>query len=163
MAAPVRTKIDLSQLDAPRPVLRLVPPLPEVEEPKPEQAAERTRVAETPRRARHQRRRPSHSRVAACTPAVRRRRQVAASVLIALGMFLAVLGFGSLAGALTADVVPGRTAVVWVQPGESLWEVAERSAPGYDTEAVVARIHELNEISGNVVLAGQPLQVPSAP
>ncbi|ONI79562.1 hypothetical protein ALI144C_26160 [Actinosynnema sp. ALI-1.44] len=137
--------------------------MPEVEEPTPARSPGRTRVAEpkAPRRA--ERRRPSHSRVAACTPAIRRRRRVAAAILIGLGMFLAVLGFGSLAGALTADVVPDRTAVVWVQPGETLWDVAERSAPGYNTEAVIARIHELNEIPGNTVLAGQALQVPSAP
>nr|WP_052477895.1 LysM peptidoglycan-binding domain-containing protein [Kibdelosporangium sp. MJ126-NF4]CEL14830.1 hypothetical protein [Kibdelosporangium sp. MJ126-NF4]CTQ96539.1 hypothetical protein [Kibdelosporangium sp. MJ126-NF4] len=165
MAAPVRTQIDLSQLgQETRPTLRLVPPLPEVEESKP---VKRARVAEpkAPRRARRkaQQRRPSHARVAACTPTVRRRRRVAATILIGAGMFAAVLGVGSVAGALTADVVPERTAVVWVQPGESLWDVAERSAPGYDTEAVIARIHELNEISGNNVLAGQALQVPSAP
>lgn len=163
MAAPVRTKLDLSQLDGRRPVLRLVPPLPEVDEPAPK-VARRARVTE-PKAPRHrrERRRPSHSRVAACTPTVRRRRRVAASVLIGLGMFGAVLGFGSLAAAFTADTVPDRTAVVWVRPGETVWDVAERSAPGYNTEAVVARIHELNEVPANGILAGQALQVPSAP
>ncbi|CAM3551915.1 LysM peptidoglycan-binding domain-containing protein [Kibdelosporangium persicum] len=158
MAAPVRTKIDLSQ-PAGRPVLRLVPPLPEVEEkPREEKAAPRVTEPKAPRK-----RRPSHRRVAACTPAIRRRRRVAASILVGLGMFLTVFGVGSLVDVFTSNVVPERTAVVWVQPGESLWDVAERSAPGYNPEAVVARIHELNEISGAGVLAGQALQVPSAP
>ena len=158
MAAPVRTKINLSQL-ADRPVLRLVPPLPEVgETPQQRQAAPPVAEPQAPRK-----RRPSHRRVAACTPAIRRRRRVAASILVGLGMFLAVLGVGSLAGVFTSNVVPERTAVVRVQREESLWDVAERSAPGYNPEAVVARIHELNEISGSGVLAGQALQVPYAP
>lgn len=163
MAAPVRTRIDLSKLDE-RPVLRLVPPLPEVEEPqqpakKPPRKRQRRVETKAPRVAG----RPSRTRVAACSPVIRRRRRVAASILIGLGMFLAVLGVGALANAFTANTVPDRTAVVWVQPGETLWDVAERSAPGYNPEAVVARIHELNDITGNTVLAGQALQVPSAP
>ena len=153
MAAPVRTKIDLSQLDA-RPVLRLVPPLPEIEEP---QAPKRTAP-----RPKHRKRARSSARVATCTPVIRRRRRVAVSILVGLGVFLGVVGVGMFAGSLAGDSVPDRTSVVWVQPGETLWEVAERSAPGYDTAAVVARIHELNEISGNNVLAGQALQVPIA-
>ncbi|MCE7009528.1 LysM peptidoglycan-binding domain-containing protein [Kibdelosporangium philippinense] len=161
MAAPVRTRIDLSQLET-RPVLRLVPPLPEVDEPKKQQARPRkARRVETKTR-RVAGRRPSHSRVVPCSPAVRRRRRVAASILVGAGMFLAVLGVGAMANAFTANTVPDQTAVVWVQPGETLWDVAERSAPGYNPEAVVARIHELNEIPGNIVLAGQALEVPSA-
>lgn len=152
MAAPVRTQIDLSQLDA-RPVLRLVPPLPEVE-PRPEKTQTAPR-----RKPRHR----AQTRVATCTPVIRRRRRVAASILIGLVMFLGVLGVGMLADAFVGDAVPERTAVVWVEPGETLWDVAKRSAPGYDPGAVVHRIHELNEIAGNGVLAGQALQVPFAP
>jgi hypothetical protein len=155
MAAPVRTQIDLSQLDV-RPALRLVPPLPEVE-PRPEK--NRTEKKAPGRAPRHR----AQTRVATCTPVIRRRRRVAACVLIGLVMFLGVLGVGMLADAFVGDAVPERTAVVWVEPGETLWDVAERSAPGYDTGAVVRRIHELNEIPGNDVLAGQALQVPFAP
>ncbi|MET0233438.1 MAG: hypothetical protein ABW224_02245 [Kibdelosporangium sp.] len=159
MAAPVRTKIDLSQLDA-RPVLRLVPPLPEIDEsPAPRRAPRKSSRAKSHSKSRHR----VQTRVAACTSVIRRRRRVAASILIALVVFLGVIGIGMLAGAMAEDTVPDRTAVVWVEPGETLWEVAERSAPGYDTGAVVHRIHELNEIPGNEVLAGQALQVPFAP
>lgn len=154
MAVGVRTKIDLSQLDT-KPVLRLVPPLPELAEEK------------APPRRRAPRREPRHrakGRAVACPPAVyRRRRTIAASVLFGLVMFLGVLGFGLFGDAIVGSSVPERVSVVWVEPGETLWDVAERSAPGYDTGAVVARIHELNAIPGNAVLAGQALQVPSAP
>jgi hypothetical protein len=160
MAAPVRTQIDLSQLDA-RPVLRLVPPLPEVEPRPAKNPPEKNRTEQ-----KASRRKPRHraqTRVATCTPVIRRRRRVAASILIGLVVFLGVLGAGMLADAFVGDAVPERTAVVWVEPGETLWDVAERSAPGYDPAAVVQRIHELNEIAGNGVLAGQALQVPFAP
>jgi hypothetical protein len=155
MAAPVRTQIDLSQLDV-RPVLRLVPPLPEIES-RPEKSGPGKKAPR--RKPRHR----AQTRVATCTPVIRRRRRVAASILIGLVMFLGVLGVGMLADAFVGDTVPDRTAVVWVEPGETLWDVAERSAPGYDTSAVIGRIHELNEIPGNDVLAGQALQVPFAP
>jgi hypothetical protein len=152
MAAGVRTKIDLSQLDA-KPVLRLVPPLPEIEEQAPPSRRPRRRAKA----------RVAKTRVATCTPVIRRRRRVAASVLIGLFAFVAVLGIGALGDAFSGSGVPERVTVVWVEPGETLRDVAERSAPGYDTDAVVARIHELNNIPGREALAGQALQVPYAP
>ncbi|GAB3876877.1 hypothetical protein GCM10029964_024790 [Kibdelosporangium lantanae] len=152
MAAPVRTKIDLSDLDS-RPVLRLVPPLPE-EEPA-------TRPHGRP--GRHRRPEVTTRRVADCAPRRRRRPRVPASFVIGAVVFLGVVGIGMLAGEIVGDQVPTQTAVVWVQPGETLWDVANRAAPGYDTEAVVAKIRELNNVPADGVLAGQALQVPSAP
>jgi hypothetical protein len=154
MAAPVRSKIDLSQLDGPKttkPVLKLVPPLDTM--PKPPVPAGRRRPKQSETR-----------RVATCVPTARRPRlRLPVSFVIGLVVFLAVIGVGFLAGSMAGSAVPERTAVVWVQPGESLWDVAERSAPGYDTEAVVAKIRELNEVPADGVLAGQALEVPSAP
>jgi hypothetical protein len=167
MAAPVRTKIDdLSKLDI-RPVLRLLPTqlLPTQLLPTLPEASVKAR----PRRVQGSHRpatRPrflGSRRVATCVPLVRRRQRVGMFFLIGLVVFLGVLGVGMLAGAMAGDTVPDRTAVVWVQPGETLWQVAERSAPGYDTEAVVARIRELNELYAGGVVAGQALQVPSVP
>jgi hypothetical protein len=149
MAAPVRSKIDLSQLDGPaktRPVLKLVPPLETMPKP-PAPAIRRGREATVTRR------------VATCVPPAR----LPVSFVIGLAVFLGVIGVGLLAGSMAGSAVPERTAVVWVQPGESLWDVAERSAPGFDTEAVVAKIRELNEIPAGDVLTGQALEVPSAP
>jgi hypothetical protein len=56
--------------------------------------------------------------------------------------------------------VPSETTVVRVKPGESLWELAGRVAPGADASAVVERIRELNGVDGGVQ-PGQPLTVPS--
>jgi LysM domain-containing protein len=95
---------------------------------------------------------------AGCAP---RRAPLPVSWLVGLGAFgcLVVVGLGVLAGA-SAPAVPATTAVVRVVPGENLWDVAERAAPGSDTGAVVARIRELNGLAGSEVRPGQPLTVP---
>ncbi|MDU0295260.1 hypothetical protein NUG22_39205, partial [Saccharothrix longispora] len=59
-----------------------------------------------------------------------------------------------------ATSVPERTAVVHVQVGESLLDVAERSAPDSDPEAVADRIRELNALPDAEVKPGQALVVP---
>ncbi|ONI87384.1 hypothetical protein ALI22I_22345 [Saccharothrix sp. ALI-22-I] len=59
-----------------------------------------------------------------------------------------------------ATTVPERTSVLHVQVGETLWDVAERSAPNSNPDAVVARIRELNNLPNFDVLPGQPLIAP---
>lgn len=90
------------------------------------------------------------------------RRRVSFLTLVAVGAStcLAVVGLGMLAGA-GSEVVPARTEVVRVQPGESLSELAARMAPSSDTGAVVERIRELNGGLEGGLQPGQPLWVPS--
>ncbi|RKT53343.1 LysM peptidoglycan-binding domain-containing protein [Saccharothrix australiensis] len=59
-----------------------------------------------------------------------------------------------------ATTVPERTTVVHVQIGDSLWDIAERTAPNSDPEAVVARIRQLNDLDTTSITPGQPLVVP---
>lgn len=92
-------------------------------------------------------------------------RPVRQSALQMLGMglvvALTVVGLGLLYfQGSGAAAVPERTSVVYVQVGETLWDVAERSAPDSDTTAVVERIRDLNRMADSVVLPGQPLTVP---
>jgi hypothetical protein len=95
--------------------------------------------------------------VASCAP--RRPRLAAVWVLaVASAACAAVFGLGLLAGAVEPSV-PAETTVVRVKPGESLWELAGRVAPGSDASAVVDRIRELNGVEG-AVRPGQPLTVP---
>jgi LysM repeat protein len=57
------------------------------------------------------------------------------------------------------------TASVVVQPGQTLWSVAREVAPGADVRETVARIKDLNNLSGpssDVVVPGQQLVVPAA-
>jgi nucleoid-associated protein YgaU len=51
---------------------------------------------------------------------------------------------------------------VTIQPGETLWQIARRAAPGVDPRATVARIKDMNGLGSSVVQAGQALLVPAA-
>ena len=52
------------------------------------------------------------------------------------------------------------TAVVVVQPGESLWQIARRITPGSDPRELVTTIRELNGLGQRTVAAGQSILVP---
>ncbi len=80
---------------------------------------------------------------------------VAAGITVWLGL-VAQLG----APAETAEQVPGRLAVVQVQTGESLQQLAQRVAPDAPVGSVVDQIRELNELDSAAVDAGQTLIAP---
>jgi hypothetical protein len=80
---------------------------------------------------------------------------VAAAITVWLGL-VAQLG----APADAAQPVPGRLAVVQVQTGESLQQLAQRVAPDAPTGVVVDQIRELNELDSAAVDAGQTLIAP---
>ena len=114
---------------------------------------ERTRpVISRPVGARVVRPAPGHLRL------TRRGRLVtaAATVLIAA---LTLVGVVSRAGSLreTAPVPASAPAQVVVAPGETLWSIAERVAPGRDPRPVVAGIQRLNDLPTPDVHAGQTL------
>jgi nucleoid-associated protein YgaU len=49
-----------------------------------------------------------------------------------------------------------------VKPGQTLWDIAGKIAPGKDPREVVAQIEDLNSMSDpGELIAGQPLFVPS--
>lgn len=50
-----------------------------------------------------------------------------------------------------------------LHPGQTLWEIAERRAPGADPRIMVHRIIEANDLEGAAVWAGQRIRVPSPP
>jgi hypothetical protein len=54
----------------------------------------------------------------------------------------------------------GHVAKVTVQPGQSLWSVAEAYDPNADPRVVIGEIQQLNSMAGDQVLAGQVLWVP---
>lgn len=92
-----------------------------------------------------------------------RRSPVPLSLVIALAVAvcLAVVGLAVLANlGAGSSSVPSQTAVVRVEPGETLLQLAERVAPGSDPSAVVERIQELNGLAGASIRPGQPLTVP---
>lgn len=83
-------------------------------------------------------------------------------VLLTAGAFAAMVLLGSMIGGLAgaAHGVPERTALVTVEPGQSLWDIATTYAPASDPRAVVERIEELNDLTAGALPTGYPLSVP---
>ena len=85
----------------------------------------------------------------------RHRAGLAAVALAVIGMTL--LGGGQEATAPAASQ-SRRTAVV--QPGETLWDIAERHAPaGMDPRVYVSALEEVNDL-GSVLQAGARIRLP---
>ena len=94
------------------------------------------------------------------TRLTRRGRFVVVALLVALLLAAFSLGRIRTTEAATGAGAPGRVEVVTVQPGESLWGIAERIAPGQDPRGVVEQIRRLNELPGSALQAGQQLLLP---
>ncbi|WP_193043225.1 LysM peptidoglycan-binding domain-containing protein [Mycolicibacterium baixiangningiae] len=80
---------------------------------------------------------------------------LAGGITVWLGL---VANLGGLAG--QQESVPAELAVVQVQTGESLHQVAQRVAPDAPVSAVVERIRELNRLDSAALDAGQTLIAP---
>jgi LysM repeat protein len=83
-------------------------------------------------------------------------------VVLTVAGLLAALAFGMLSARLvqTQGGVPDSApAVVQVQPGDTLWSIAERVAPQADTRAVVDTIAARNGLVGGAVHPGQRLVI----
>jgi LysM domain len=84
--------------------------------------------------------------------------------VVVLLVLLAALGAFAIRGAPAAstDVVHHpRTSMVVVSPGETVWDIARRVAPGADPRTVVAEIEDLNSLAdAGSIRVGQPLYVP---
>lgn len=83
-------------------------------------------------------------------------------VLLALA-FLAVVGGGFAVGGASvgAPAEPTSYAVVTVQPGQTLWGIANQVAPGVDPRLTVERLVAVNGLAdANAIVAGDELTVP---
>ncbi len=104
------------------------------------------------------------SRPQAATPAgirLTRRGRVAVILASTVVLFVAVAASGLVTA--EADVSPrgAATAVVVVQPGETLWQIAKSVAPSADPRETVVEIRELNGLDAQAVVPGQSLVVPA--
>lgn len=82
-------------------------------------------------------------------------------VVLPIVVLLAALGVG---GSMAAAGSPGTAATfqhVTVDPGESLWQIAEEIAPKSDPRDVVQAIVDLNQLQSAVVYAGESLAIPT--
>jgi Tfp pilus assembly protein FimV len=81
-------------------------------------------------------------------------------LMIATTVTLAVVGGLGWIGQAPETGVPAETAVIRVGAGETVWDVAQRVAPGSNQRAVVERIRQLNGMAGSAIQPGQQLRVP---
>ena len=92
--------------------------------------------------------------------ALYRRRRVLAA-LVGLGLVLTIARAGATLGGsslATSERLPHVQHVV-VAPGDTLWSIARRAAPGHDVRPVVdAMVHTLGT---STVVAGQTISVPT--
>ncbi len=83
--------------------------------------------------------------------------------LVLLALLLILTGtLGVLAAASTGEAAgpAGPAPTVVVQPGDTLWSIAARNAPGPDPFGTIERIRQLNNLDGYTVHAGQRLILP---
>jgi LysM repeat protein len=78
---------------------------------------------------------------------------------VVVALFAAMMLFGSKAIATSTNAGPA-TATVVVQPGESLWSIAQTIAPDQDPRATINDIKDLNGMNTAVVAVGQSIVVP---
>lgn len=92
----------------------------------------------------------------------RRGRLLLTSLALLVAVALGVLATGS--GSAVAGLVGGggevATTKVTVRPGQTLWAIARRTAPGVDPRETVAEIMDLNALRTSTVQAGQVLLIP---
>ena len=91
------------------------------------------------------------------------RGRVIAVVLLLLLAFAALSVVSALHSASQAGTSPtgSATRYVTVQPGQTLWQIAERVAPADDPRDTVDRIRSLNGLGTSTLQAGQRLIVPA--
>lgn len=84
-------------------------------------------------------------------------------ILRSVGLLLAILSLVLVIGLRAApDSQGGQEPQTYiVQPGDSLWTIAEHTSAG-DPRDMVGRIEELNHLSGSTIQAGQTLLLPVA-
>ncbi len=95
------------------------------------------------------------------------RRGRAVLVLLVAALLLTAFSLGrqdtqaasAAAGGGASAPAPAQTTV---QPGESLWSVAQRIAPDNDPREVIAQIRRLNDLTTSELQVGQHLLLPTA-
>jgi len=96
-------------------------------------------------------------------PSVRlTRRGRLALLLVLVGLLLAAFTLGRVGDsqASTERSAPAPYASTTVHPGETLWTVAKRVAPGHDPRALISQIRRLNHLHTAAVQVGQQLLLP---
>ncbi|MEZ3159787.1 LysM peptidoglycan-binding domain-containing protein [Microbacterium sp. BWT-B31] len=85
-----------------------------------------------------------------------------AALPAAVALAAAIVGGGAALASRDAGAPAGTFETVTVQPGDTLWAIAEGVAPGSDPRDVVDAIVRLNALGSVGIVAGQELAIPAA-
>src|SRR5919107_29545 len=88
----------------------------------------------------------------------RRGRAVVVAFFVLMASLASAVLFTTASRASDPDTGPAPTVVV--QPHDTLWSIATRTAPHRDPYAAVAEIQQLNNLQGYVVHPGETLVLP---
>lgn len=89
-----------------------------------------------------------------------RGRVVVVALLLAPLLVVLSLLFRAQVDAISDATAPRAYPTVVVQPGDTLWTIANRIAPDRDPRAVIYQIREINGLAGAEIQVGQRLAVP---
>ena len=94
---------------------------------------------------------------------VRGRRVLAALAALpaVIALSIAIIGGGSALASRDEGVADGGFVTVTVEPGDTLWAIAEDVAPTADPRDVVDAIVRLNALEGVTIAAGQEIAIPA--
>ena len=82
------------------------------------------------------------------------------AVLVVCGLFVAGASAAQASGPASAHGGPGAAERVVVQPGDTLWSIAQSAAPNADARTLVQEILQANRLTTANITAGQRLWVP---
>lgn len=94
-------------------------------------------------------------------PSVRLTRRARLIVLLVITAAVVVLGPWRAIASAPEGVVPQGWSTVVVQPGDTLWTLAERIDPAGDPRVIVADIKQANSLANSAIAPGQVLTVPA--
>ena len=83
-----------------------------------------------------------------------------AATPLVIAAFLFALNGGGATASLEGSTVPFE--YVTVEPGQSMWQLAEEIAPQSDPRDVIAQLVQFNQLSGPDIYAGQELAIPAS-
>jgi len=92
----------------------------------------------------------------------RRGRVVVVLVLAALTLLAFSVGRATTSDATRGGAAATPRPTTVVQPGDTLWSISRRIAPGADPRRMVERLSSLNDLGGRPIQAGQRLTLPHA-
>ncbi len=95
---------------------------------------------------------------------ITRRGRTAVTLLVAVPLAIAAAALGLGAVGAAAETSTGSASsfqYVTVDPGESLWQLAESVAPNADPRDVIADIQNLNNLSSGELQPGQRIAIPT--